>query len=618
MIPILYEKNELAFTTNGLGRLTDCIKVLCTEGLNDIYTCDFSYPVTGRLFDQITLGRVIAITHEDSQDLQPFDIVSYTKPINGVVTFHCTHVSYRLTKYIATPGFTINSVAHALRLFEAAEPQDGLFSFSAPDFVRTTGYMAATSDRVPRSVREYIGGIEGSFLDTYGGEITWNRFSVIFNNRRGQQRDFYIRYGVNLADYTETADGSGTYTAAIPYWTDGETTIVGGLVDSGLTPYDRAGAKALDLSDVFDTQPTTAELEAKALEVMTDKQTNLPKRTINIDFVRLQDLDGYEGFDELLKCQLGDSIGVLFPAYGVSGQFRIVKTVWNVLTNRYEEMTLGALETTLAQALGVGQATITKGGSANASKGYFYGTCTTAQGTAAKVVSCPEFTANDLVAGTVLYVDFTASNTIASPTLNVNSTGAKPIYRYGTTRPSTSAATSWNAGSIVCMIYDGAGWTIEGWNNTTYSSMTVAEYEAGTGTTAELITPARLKGAIQYWAPTATDYITEEGTASGWKYRKWNSGFIEAWYSGSITFSAAGSSIAGWYRSTENISLPSNLVFADDAVVQVTGAYSGRIFTSGGIKTNGTQFEAQVLGAQALAATTYSGWNVYIAGQARS
>lgn len=618
MIPILYEKNEVAFTTNGLGRLTDCIKVLCTEGLNDIYTCDFSYPVTGRLFDQITLGRVIAVTHEDSQDLQPFDIVSYTKPINGVVTFHCTHASYRLTKYIARPTFPINSAPHALTMFRSAEPQDGVFSFSAPDFdfIHDTGFMASTAGRVPRSVREYIGGIEGSFLDTYGGEITWDKFNVIFNKRRGQQRDFYIRYGVNLADYTETADGSGTYTAAVPFWTDGETTIVGSLVDSGLTPYDRAGAKALDLSDVFDTQPTTAELEAKALEVMTDKQTNLPKRTISIDFVRLQDLDGYEGFDDLLKCQLGDSIGVLFPAYGVSGQFRIVKTVWNVLTNRYEEMTLGALETTLAQALGVGQATIAKGGSANASKGYFFGTCTTAQGTAAKVVSCPEFTANDLAAGTVLYVDFTAANTIANPTLNVNSTGAKPIYRYGTTRPSTSAATSWNAGSIVCLIYDGAGWTIEGWNNTTYSSMTVAEYEAGTGTTAELITPARLKGAIQYWAGTVTDYITEEDTANGWTWRKWASGLQEAWYSGSITFSAAGSSVAGWYRSTQNVNLP--LTFADNATITVTGAYSGRIFTSGGIKTSGTQFEAQILGGAAMGAGAVSGWNVYVIGNART
>lgn len=140
----------------------------------------------------------------------------------------------------------------------------------------------------------------------------------------------------------------------------------------------------------------------------------------------------------------------------------------------------------------------------------FYGTCATAQGTAAKVVVCPEFTASNLVAGTVLYVDFTAANTASNPTLNVNSTGAKVIYRYGTTRPSTSATSSWNAGSIVCMIYDGAAWNIEGWLNTTYSSMTVAEIDAGTGTTARIITPERLKHAVETWS------TGEENVQANW------------------------------------------------------------------------------------------------------
>lgn len=57
-----------------------------------------------------------------------------------------------------------------------------------------------------------------------------------------------------------------------------------------------------------------------------------------------------------------------------------------------------------------------------------YGTCSTAAGTAAKTVSCANFT---LVTGAEITVKFTVSNTAASPTLNVNSTGAKPIYYRG-------------------------------------------------------------------------------------------------------------------------------------------------------------------------------------------
>ncbi|WP_405345583.1 hypothetical protein, partial [Ruminococcus sp.] len=99
-------------------------------------------------------------------------------------------------------------------------------------------------------------------------------------------------------------------------------------------------------------------------------------------------------------------------------------------------------------------------------------------------------------------------------------------------------------------------------------------------------------------------------------YRKWSSGLQEAWFSGSIKFTSASSSVSGWNRSTVNVALP--LTFADDAVIQVTGAYNGKIFTSGGIKTSGTQFEAQILSGASTAATTFSGWNVYVIGNARS
>lgn len=159
-------------------------------------------------------------------------------------------------------------------------------------------------------------------------------------------------------------------------------------------------------------------------------------------------------------------------------------------------------------------------------KGIFYGTCSTAADTAKKVVSSTfAVDGGNLYTGMTIAVKFTNSNTVASPTLEVTTsftqngsaatlTTTKSIKRYGTTAPSTSAATSWNAGAVVTFTYDGTYWQMHDWVNTTYSSMTVAEYEAGTGTTARNITPARLKGAILTWAPpvdhssTATTYGT--------------------------------------------------------------------------------------------------------------
>ena len=65
MIPILYEKNESVFASNGLGRLRDCISCKVAEERNGIYECDFEYPVTGANYDLIQIGRIIGVTHDD-------------------------------------------------------------------------------------------------------------------------------------------------------------------------------------------------------------------------------------------------------------------------------------------------------------------------------------------------------------------------------------------------------------------------------------------------------------------------------------------------------------------------------------------------------------------------
>ena len=130
-----------------------------------------------------------------------------------------------------------------------------------------------------------------------------------------------------------------------------------------------------------------------------------------------------------------------------------------------------------------------------------YLTCATAAGTVAKTTTLVrgEFSSDNLVAGAQVLVKFTYANTAANPTLSVNGTTAKAIKRYGTTAPSTSAASSWNANEVVLLVYDGTYWMIEGWINTTYSAMSVAEMEAGTATTSRLITSVRLKEAVEHW-----------------------------------------------------------------------------------------------------------------------
>lgn len=83
----------------------------------------------------------------------------------------------------------------------------------------------------------------------------------------------------------------------------------------------------------------------------------------------------------------------------------------------------------------------------------FYGTCSTAAATAAKVVACTGFT---LTTGSRITVIFDNVNMADSITLNVNNTGAKAVYCYG-------EAMTYNLFKIprktgVDFVYDGTNW----------------------------------------------------------------------------------------------------------------------------------------------------------------
>lgn len=348
MIPILYENTETLFTSNGLGRLSDCTSCIVIEERNGIYECEFSYPIDGANFDLIQLGRIIGVTHDDTGDIQPFEIVGYSKDIDGVVKFHAVHISYRLSGQVVWAS-SINSLASALSL--VGNVSGTPFTYATDK--TSTGYMAA-ADGIPKSVREILGGVEGSILDTYGGEYEWDKWTVILHTARGQYRDFTIRYGVNMIGYEEEYDCQECFTSCIPYWTDGENTVIGSRVSSGMIlPTGRTNARPLDLSEKFETQPTKAQVEAEAESYMNANQPYLPTQSIKVEFLRLQELPEYASFADLLQCRLCDTIRVIFPDYKRTGQFKIVKTEWDVLEGRYDSMELGNLSTNLAQALGM-------------------------------------------------------------------------------------------------------------------------------------------------------------------------------------------------------------------------------------------------------------------------
>ena len=359
MIPILYEKTETAFSSNGLGRLSDCIRCSVTEERNGIYECEFDYPVTGVLFSEIQEGRIIACTHDEQGDIQPFDIYRHTEPINGVVTFYAHHISYRLSEITVKP-FTAGSCAEALQKIKSQSVNSNPFTFWTNKSV-----TASFVSDIPKNAKNMLVGEEESILDVYGtGEYEYDKFNVKLHLHRGQDTNVSIRYGKNLIDYSNDYDTSDTYTAVVPYWL-GEVTEEGSeestqvlamlpelFITSGHSvPSGREVVVPMDLSDEFEDAPTVAELRTRAQSRLSASDAWLPNQTVTVDFVQLWQTEEYADYAPLQRLRLCDTCGVFVPMYDTALRLKIIRVTYNVLLDRYDQMELGDKPTTYTAVL---------------------------------------------------------------------------------------------------------------------------------------------------------------------------------------------------------------------------------------------------------------------------
>lgn len=375
MIPILYDYAEKRFTTNGIGRLSDCISCTVTEERNGIYECEFKYPITGEHYSEIKEGMVIGVTHDELGKIQPFEIYAHQAPIDGVVTFNAHHVSYRLSNVVIMP-FTASSPSAAFAGIESHSANPNPFLFWTDK-----GGSGTFKVEKPDYCRAILGGQEGSILDAFGGgEYEFDRFEVKLYASRGSQTQVQIRYGKNLADITDKADTSSTYNAIVPFWLSTDGTLVTlpeeVLVYSGATIYEtnltthnqviirdhlgnpitvtyqQINAVPFDMSSDFQEQPTVSQLRNAAISKFNSSNAWLPQRNIEVDFVQLWQTEEYKNFAPLQRVRLCDTVSVFYDALGVNAvNMKVVKTVWNVLLDRYDSMELGQLSSTLAQTI---------------------------------------------------------------------------------------------------------------------------------------------------------------------------------------------------------------------------------------------------------------------------
>lgn len=350
MIPILYESTETTFASNGIGRLADCTSCTVTEERNGIYECVFQYPAAGKWFDDLQVGRIVSVIHDDTKTRQPFVIYKFEAPVNGIVTFYAHHISYELSEAVLTP-FTASSVAQALSGFPSHSVPTTRFSFWTD---KTT--VANFGITEPKAIRSALCGEEGSILDVYGGgEYEFDKFEVNLYAHRGIDRGVTIRYGKNLIDIENSYDVSEAYNAVAPFW-KGEDEVVM-LPEVIIVANQQIGdltktiAVPLDLSDEFEEAPTVAQLRTKATSRLNSSRPWVPNHNVRVDFVAMWQTDEYKDVSALQRVSLCDTVTVFYPDINVNVTEKVIRTVYNVLAERYDEIELGEAQKSLASVI---------------------------------------------------------------------------------------------------------------------------------------------------------------------------------------------------------------------------------------------------------------------------
>lgn len=348
MKPILYDVGESAFTTDGLGTLTDCISCQVTEERNGVYELQMEYPKTGIHFDQLKNGRYIKTATAPDTEPQLFRIYGITRPLNGRVTVNAEHISYELSGNPVT-GFTASGTASAMlqQLFQAGA-FDNPFTVST-DFTGTS----SISFPGPSSIRGILGGVEGSFLDKFHGEYEFDNFHVTLWSNRGADNGVTIEYGKNLTDITQDESIESTYTSIVPYvrqQQDGQEAYVylpEKYLDAPNAGYfARRKALAVDFSSSFDQQEAVDVNVLRQLgeQYIENNDIGVPTVSLEVSFVDLRQTIQYKDVAPLETVHLCDLVTVKFPDLEVETKAKVVKTVYDSLLERYVSIDIGTVQ----------------------------------------------------------------------------------------------------------------------------------------------------------------------------------------------------------------------------------------------------------------------------------
>lgn len=345
MIPRLV--NTYPFTGTGIT-LTDTISCKVTEERNGAFELEMVVATTTPYFEEIKEGRYILAKPNHTQGAQAFEIYEISRPINQRVTIRAHHISYRLS-FIPVEPFSCTGITDTLNGLISHSIETNPFTFTTT----ITNEQSTYNQTAPASIRSRLGGTEGSVLDVFGGEYLWDNFNVNLLLHRGTDNGVQLRVAKNISALEQTTNLENVVTGALPYWSneDGTVNLYGDIqYNSHVNDYDYKRTVLLDLSEQFETAPSSTQLNTAAQQYVNQTNLGIVNTNIKLSFVDLADTNEYEG-SPLERVNLCDTVTVIYNPLSITYQAKAIRLTYDVLAERTLEVEVGDAKSTIAKTI---------------------------------------------------------------------------------------------------------------------------------------------------------------------------------------------------------------------------------------------------------------------------
>lgn len=361
MIPRIYDNSFTTYESNGLGLLVDAISCQVEEESNGDFELTLLYPSDGSFFYALKQDNLIKADASDSLKGQLFRIDTISKPLNGQVTVYAKHITFDLAKNSLNEDVNERNIKCENAGKHMLQSSDADSRFTIESNIEMLGNY--NMDRKTDCLSA-IAGTRGSLIDTFGNgpKLLRDNFTIKVLARRGKDNNVLIAYKKNITGFTLEEDYTEIINIIKPYATYTENEVEKtlyideiGVKSSRYVEGDIVKSQWIDFSDKFDEDetPTKEKLKNLAEKYFNDNSCDLPKMTYKIEFQPLNKTEEYkeDGLAELEHIGMDDNVYIANSKYKIRDQARVIKTTYNVLTEKYISIELGDPKTTLGSII---------------------------------------------------------------------------------------------------------------------------------------------------------------------------------------------------------------------------------------------------------------------------